>query len=520
MKPRNDVMRIQEGYTMKKVIFFYSIIFLTSDTYAAILTNNIEGLGPESFKPPVYVCVQNSSGTVTLPLSPNQSGDANQASGNIYYAGGSIRFNGCSTDNDYLGYLGISIGDKNPQPSIASYSPPQGVHIAYENQKIDTSGHLTGNIAYTPIQPNFALSSPSGTLKNWSFVGVNLSGLEFGKLISPFVIPNLSKEDANATTSDLNETQGFIHAGMNTIRVPLSWSYLQWDGPEQPSINKAYYDNYVKPLLETLTSAKIYTIVDLHAYMRYSTYGQQYSGCGQEGPCPDGTLVLDMNAYRSVWGQLWELMRQDPKINTAYLMLDLMNEPVDVPDDSVFTIQAELIKMLRGNHFNGYILVEGNAWSGLHSWITHSWTSSTGDQYSNATLFSRKNFNHAGITDLSKILINVHQYLDSDYSGTHQDCLQNLKTTGVDGFNLDAFIKYLKENQLQAMVTEFGVGQNAASCTPALTQFMDYLKSNASGSNNYGFVGWTIWSSGHGWGNYNLRVQPNDYRMGVLKNYL
>ncbi len=507
---------------MNKQSFFLSpfILLLINHSYAAILTNNIQGVGPEAYKSPVYVCIQNASGSVTLTLSPNQSGDANQASGNLYYAGGSVRLNGCSTDNDYLGYLGLSIGDQNPKPSIASYTPPQGVHIVYENQKIDSTGLLTGNIAYTPIQPNFEFKSPSGPLKNWLFAGVNLSGLEFGKLISPFAIPNLSKEDANQATSDLYETQEFVNAGMNTIRVPLSWSYLQWNSPGQPSINPVYYDNYVKPLLETLTSAKIYTIIDLHAYMRYSTYGQQYSGCGQDGPCPDGTLVLDPNLYRSVWSQLWELMRQDPKIDTAYIMLDLMNEPVDVPDDSVFTIQADLIKMLRSNHFDGYILVEGNAWSGLHAWTTNHWTSAGGVAYSNATLFSRKNFNAAGITDLSKVLINVHQYLDSDYSGTHADCLQDLKTKGENGFNLDAFVDYLKENQLQAIVTEFGVGQNATSCTPALTQFMDYLKSNTAQNSNYGFVGWTIWSSGHGWGGYNLRVQPNDYRMKVLKNYL
>jgi len=64
-------------------------------------------------------------------------------------------------------------------------------------------------------------------------------------------------------------------------------------------------------------------------------------------------------------------------------------------------------------------LFEGNSWSGLHSWITEHWTGTDGKTYSNATLFTRDNFKKAGITDLSKILINVHQYLDSDYSGTH-----------------------------------------------------------------------------------------------------
>lgn len=502
-----------------RYISFYGSMLVLASANAANVTNGIQGLGPTSgIKPSVYVCFQNSSGVVTMPLSPDQSGDANSASGDANYAGATIRFNGCTSNDDYLGYIGLIIGGQKA-PVIANYIPPQGVHIAYENPKIDDSGRLTGNIAFTQIQPNFDFTTAPSSLKNWSFAGINLSGLEFGKLISPFVIPNLSQADASTSVSDLEDTKSFIQAGMNTVRVPVSWDYLQWDSPGQSTINSAYYDNYVKPLLETLTSAKIYTIVDLHAYMRYSTYGQQYSGCGSDGACPDGEMVLDVNAYRAVWGQLWSLIKQDPKIKAEYIMIDLMNEPVDVPGDSVFTIQTNLIKMLRENQFNGYILVEGNAWSGLHSWTTTTWTDSSGNKYSNATLFTRKNFADAGITDLSKILINAHQYLDSDYSGTHQDCLQDLQTTGESGFNLDAFVAYLKENELQAIVTEFGTGSDATSCTPALKKFMDYLQTNSASGKAYGFAGWTIWSTGHGWGGYQLRMKPNDYRMTVLKNY-
>ena len=56
------------------------------------------------------------------------------------------------------------------------------------------------------------------------------------------------------------------------------------------------------------------------------------------------------------------------------------------------------------------------------------------------------------ITDLSKIVINMHQYFDNDYNGTHDQCLTDL-TSGTGWFNLNAFVDYLKRNQLQAMVT-------------------------------------------------------------------
>lgn len=161
--------------------------------------------------------------------------------------------------------------------------------------------------------------------------------------------------------------------------------------------------------------------------------------------------------------------------------------------------------------------MEGNSWSGLHSWTTTAWASKDGKTtYTNSTLFTRDNFIKAGINDLSKIIINVHQYLDSDYSGTHEQCLTNLKTVGLDGFNLDTFTNYLQQNKLNAMVTEFGAGSDSSSCVGALTGFLNYLKYNSAKNKDYGFMGWTIWSAGHGWGNYNLRVTPNSYQTQIV----
>jgi len=501
-------------------LILIALLATSTITHAATVTNKITGVGPKNGLINPYFCIQNGD-AFAYKLAPNASTDGNKQSGNAYYVGGTLRFGGCDSSNSYLGYVGFSVNDQHNN-KFSSYTPPKGVHIAYTNPAIDANGNITGNIQYTPIASNFnLLTTPPSQNTTWPFVGFNLSGLEFGKTIDPFVIPNLSKEDADGL-SDLSDTQAFLKAGMNTTRVPLSWGYLQLDGPGKGDINADYYNSYVKPLLETLTSAGVNTIVDLHAYMRYSVFGKEYSGCGADGKCPDGTLILDANAYKDVWSKLYALMKNDPKINMNYILLDLVNEPVDVPNDAVFTIQTEVIKSLRQQGFQGYILVEGNSWSGLHSWTTSSWPSSDGKTtYTNATLFTRDNFIKAGVTDLSKILINVHQYLDSDYSGTHNQCQTNLKTQGADGFNLDVFVDYLRQNHLKAIVTEFGSGTDQSSCQVALQQFLNYLKDNAAnGGKDYGFVGWTIWSTGHGWGNYNLRVTPTSYQMTVMQNYL
>lgn len=497
-----------------KHIFALICCFYTS-CYASNVTNNIKGVGPANGLINPYFCIQDGNGQVTYALAPGQTVDANKYSGNPNYAGGAARFGGCDVSNTYLGYAGIS-------GSTVQYTPPQGVHVAYVNPAVDGSGRLTGEIHYTAIQPNFNLLS-SGPKQNadWNFVGANLSGLEFGKTIDPVVVPNLSVEDAGGKLSDLADTQSFLQAGMNTMRVPLHWGYLQLDGAGKGDINSDYYNSYVKPLLESLTSAHVYTIVDLHAYMRYSVFGKQNAGCGIDGPCPDGTLVTDANAYQDVWSKLYVLMKSDPDINMNYIMLDLVNEPVAVPNDLVFTIQAQVIKSLRQQGYQGYILVEGNNWSGLHSWSNASWNSTDGKTtYTNASLFTRDRFAQAGISDTTKILINVHQYLDSDYSGTHDICQTDLTTTGANGFNLDQFVNYLQQNKLTAIVTEFGTGRDTGTCSVALNNFLSYLQKNSAKNRDYGFAGWTIWSTGHGWGDYNLRVTPSSYQMNILSKYM
>ena len=66
----------------------------------------------------------------------------------------------------------------------------------------------------------------------------------------------------------------------------------------------------------------------------------------------------------------------------------------------------------------------------------------------------------------------------------------------------------------------FSFGDDQNSCAKPLNDFLNYLKTNAYTPNKgYGFIGWTIWSTGHGWGTYNLRVKPGDWKDRVIKNY-
>ncbi len=512
------------NHKMKLTLIACLVFQMNAAMAGTTIVNKIKGIGPDAHRADPWLCVNGEK------VKPGDSIDLAKFKKNPSqgYVGGALRFGGCDEKDSYLGWVSFDVNDN---VKISGYAPFKDAHITYKNGEVDASGNLTGEIRLTPIDVNANLMNGKAPASNadWQFVGANLSGLEFGKVISPSSTPNLSGEKTE--NSDLKDTQAFLSAGMNTFRIPLSWSYLQMDGAGKGEINQEYFNSYVKPLLITLTKAKVMTIVDLHAYMRYSTYGEEYSGCFDGAKnCPDGKLVLDEKIYQDIWSKIYKAIRDTKEIDMHYIAFDLMNEPVNVPNELVFTIQATLIKTLRSLGFDNYILVEGNAWSGLHSWTTYKWKGSDGKDISNASLFTRKNFADHGITDLSKILINVHQYLDKDYSGTQDDCLTNLKTTDKDspqygGFNLQAFVDYLhvdqdgNPNNLKAIVTEFGITRQK-NCLIAMDEFMKYLKDNAARDKEYGFVGWTVWSTGHDWHDYKLRVTPTDEKMGVLKTYL
>jgi endoglucanase len=285
---------------MKNSLLFIVCISLLQPLYAAKITNDIRGVGPKSGLVNPYFCIQNAKGEFT-PVAPGQTVDGNAASGNKTFVGGALRFGGCDPDNNpYLGYISLSVNDEHYN-KFDTYSAPSGIHVTLTSPDIDAAGIITGQISYTPIDANFNLLSSEPSKNNdWDFVGVNLSGLEFGKMPDPVVVPNLSAADALGTRSDLADTQAFLKAGMNTVRVQLHWGYLQPDGAGIGDLNQDYFNSYVKPLLESLTAAHVFAIVDLHAYMRYSTFGKQYAGCGADGACPDGTLITDAKAYQDV----------------------------------------------------------------------------------------------------------------------------------------------------------------------------------------------------------------------------
>lgn len=83
-----------------------------------------------------------------------------------------------------------------------------------------------------------------------------------------------------------------------------------------------------------------------------------------------------------------------------------------------------------------------SGWTGGHSWTQ-------GDDPSSAYMYKL-------IDPVNNTAMDVHEYLDVDFSGSHQICNQSFAT------NLGPLTAWLKQHNLKAFISEFG-GDNTTS---------------------------------------------------------
>jgi endoglucanase len=144
-----------------------------------------------------------------------------------------------------------------------------------------------------------------------------------------------------------------------------------------------------------------------------------------------------------------------------------------------------------------YIFAEGNSWTGASTW--------------NVTNDSLKT-----LTDPSNLLIyEMHQYLDSDGSGSTSDCVSD--TVGVD--RVEGATAWLIANGKLGVLGEFAGGPNDV-CLAALTGLLNHLQSNSDI-----WLGAVWWAAGPDWppGTYASFEPPSgiayEYYDTLLKSY-
>jgi endoglucanase len=104
-----------------------------------------------------------------------------------------------------------------------------------------------------------------------------------------------------------------------------------------------------------------------------------------------------------------------------------------------------------------------------------------------------------GLIDPSdKIVYEMHQYLDSDGSGTSDTCLSS--TIGAE--RIAAATAWLKANNKKGVLGEFAGGANSV-CETAVTGLLDALEAASDV-----WMGALWWGGGPWWGNYIFSMEP------------
>jgi endoglucanase len=143
-----------------------------------------------------------------------------------------------------------------------------------------------------------------------------------------------------------------------------------------------------------------------------------------------------------------------------------------------------------------YIFVEGNSWSGAWTWPTI-------------------NDNMKDLTDPQNMIVyEMHQYLDSDGSGTSETCVSS--TIGQE--RVVAATQWLKDNGKKAFLGEFAGGANTV-CQSAVSGMLNYLEANSDV-----WLGASWWAAGPWWADYIYSFEPPSgtgyvYYMDLLKQY-
>ncbi|OGM40473.1 endo-beta-1 [Aspergillus bombycis] len=281
--------------------------------------------------------------------------------------------------------------------------------------------------------------------------GANESGAEFGENNLPgvwgtdYIFP-----DVSAITT-------LIDKGMNIFRIQFKMERLVPD-----SMTGAYDEAYLTNLttvVNAVTDAGVHAILDPHNYGRFN-----------------GEIISTASDFQTFWKNLAGQFKSN-----SLVIFDTNNEYHDMDQELVLNLNQAAIDGIReAGATEQYIFVEGNSWTGAWTWTD-------------------VNDNMKSLEDpQDKIVYQMHQYLDSDGSGTSEACVSG--TIGQE--RVTSATQWLKDNNKVGIIGEFAGGNND-QCKTAVTGMLDYLAENTDV-----WKGAIWWAAGPWWGDYMYNLEP------------
>ncbi|KAF8998235.1 endoglucanase 1 [Cyathus striatus] len=305
------------------------------------------------------------------------------------------------------------------------------------------------------------------------YAGVNESGGEFGVFGTKGQgLPGRFGVDfafINKTTVDIFVDQEKINFFRVTFLMermtPLSFGLGR-------RFNETYFSEYADAINHITLTKGAYALIDPHNYMRYNDPSSQPFSGSVIGNTSDPTAATTKQ-FGEFWHELALRFATNPKV-----VFGINNEPHDMPTDLILKNNQAAIDGIRAAGARQLILAPGNGFTGGHSFTQN--TGAAGDAPSS-------DFLNKMVDPLKNTAIDIHEYLDVDFSGSHDECTQPGPS------NLAALTTWLQQNKLKAVISEFGGGNNA-NCFQFIDDMLTYLAANDE------YIGWSIWAAGPFWG--------------------
>ena len=285
-------------------------------------------------------------------------------------------------------------------------------------------------------------------------IGINLSGAEFGGSGTRYGV------DYQYPTAQ--ELSYYASRGVDTVRLPFSWERMQ---PTLGGSLSSTELSRMKTFLADANAQGIKVIIDLHNYGRYK-----------------GQTIGSSSVPSSKFADFWSKLASELKGSPALLGYDIMNEPHDMGGSTVWKTAAQAaVDAIRKVDMNTTLFIEGDGWSGAHSW-----------QVFNSNLIINDPAN--------KLYYQAHQYFDKNNSGTYAnsyDADGTYADIGVD--RLKPFVEWLQAHNLKGFMGEFGAPSNDSRWLEVMSRFMKALDANG--------ISGTAWGGGFMWSDtYKLRL--------------
>jgi endoglucanase len=306
-------------------------------------------------------------------------------------------------------------------------------------------------IACLSASPAFADSNSA-----W-MTGVNLSGAELNA--------KKSRINFDYVFPTIKEIEYFRAKGFRYFRLPVLMQRLfHFEGGVPDTTPTTDWKQFVA-LIDKAAGADAVIIVDFHQF------GRTQSGL-------IGRDAAATQEFVAAWAETAKRLKDKPNV-----IFNLMNEPHEQTAEEWLPAANAAIAAIRQAGAKQLLLVPGSSWTGAHSWTTSA----------NARVMT-------GVVDpANNFAYDVHQYLDSNSSGTSPDAVP-----GSGSERLKAFTEWARQNHAHGFLGEFGF----SSAEPALREGAALIKYMSD--NRDVWIGWTYWAAGPWWGDYMYSVEPKN----------